>query len=281
MNYMSEDAGLLEAFNSVEFKQAVSMTVDRQGIIDSAVYGYLSDTTPPNSGLPPGLLGYENEEATAAMEPYLEYDVEGAKQILADAGFVDIDGDGYVETPSGLPIEIEIVSPAGWTDWNDGAAISAEGMRAAGINATAQAKDLSLVTQHWANGDWSMLYTANGSSSDIYRFYWDTIANEATALTDTWWTVCQTNYVNDEINALIQQLPTATTDEEVKTITDQVELHFAENMINIPVLYNGNWFVYNDSRFTGWSTEENMTGQPALCINDSKVLQLLKLEAVE
>ncbi len=281
MNYMTPDEGNLEAFNNVDFKRAVSMAVDRQGIINAAVYGYLSDEIPTNTGLPPALSNYASDSAQAEMEKYTTYDIEAGKKLLADAGFKDIDGDGYVETPSGLPIEFEIISPAGWTDWNDGALIAAEGMQAIGINAKAQAKELSLVTQHWAAGDWDMLYTANGQAGDIYRYYFDTIGDASRAKTDTWWSVCQTNYINEDINNLIAKLPTAQTDDEVLEITKQVEDHFAENMINIPILFNGNWFVYNDSRFTGWSTEENNTGNPALSMHDSKVLQLLKLEPVE
>ncbi len=281
MNYMSPNEGNLEAFNDVDFKRAVSMAVDRQGIIDSAVYGYLSNEIPPNTGLPPALMNYSSEDAQVEMEKYTVYDIEAGKKLLADAGFVDTNGDGFVETPTGKTIKFDIISPAGWTDWNDGAAIAAEGMRLIGIDASAQAKELSLVTQHWAKGDWDMLYTANGQAGDIYRYYFDTIGDASRAKTDTWWSVCQTNYVNEEMNELIQQLPTAQTEEEVKAITKQVEDHFAENMINIPVLYNGNWFVYSDARFTGWSTAENNTGNPALSMHDSKVLQLLKLQPVE
>ncbi len=281
MNYMSPNEGNLEAFNDVDFKRAVSMAVDRKGIIDSAVYGYLSDDVPPNTGLPTALLNYASEDAQAEMDKYTTYDLDAAKQMLADAGFVDINGDGFVETPTGKEIKFDIISPSGWTDWNDGATIAAEGMRLIGIDATAQAKDLSLVTQHWAKGDWDMLYTANGQAGDIYKYYYDTIGDTSRALTDTWWSVCQTNYVNQDMTDLINQLPTAESDEEVLAITKQVEDFFAENMINIPILYNGNWFVYSDARFTGWSTAENNTGNPALSMHDSKVLQLLKLEPVE
>ncbi len=280
MNYMTTNEGNLEAFNDPDFKRALSMAVDRQGIIDSAVYGYLDNTTPPNTGLPPALLGYADETAEAEMDTYTVYDLDAAKALLAEAGYVDTNGDGFVETPTGKEIKFEIVSPAGWTDWNDGAVISAEGMAAIGVNATAKPIELSMVTQMWASGSWDMLYTANGQAGDVYKFYFDTISDSTRALTDTWWSVCQTNYINEDINALIEQLPTAATDEEVLAITSQVEQHFAENMINIPVLYNGNWFVYNDSRFTGWSTS-NETGYPALTLHDSKILRLLELEPVQ
>ncbi len=279
MNYMTTNEGNLEAFNDPNFKRALSMAVDRTGIIDSAVYGYLSDTIPPNTGLPPALLGYADDTAQAEMEMYTKYDLDAAKALLAESGYVDTDGDGFVETPTGKTIEFDIISPAGWTDWNDGAVISAEGMKEIGVNATANATELSMVTQLWASGEWDMLYTANGQAGDVYRFYFDTISDSTRALTSTWWSVCQTNYINEDLNALIEQLPTAQTEEDVVAITSQVEQHFAENMINIPVLYNGNWFVYNDSRFTGWSTS-NETGFPALTLHDSKILRLLELEPV-
>ncbi len=279
MNYMTTNEGNLEAFNDPDFKRALSMAVDRTGIINSAVYGYLVDKVPSNTGLPPQLSAYEDSTAQAEMAKYTTYDIDAAKALLAEAGYVDINGDGFVETPSGKEIKFDIISPAGWTDWNDGAVISAEGMKLIGVNATAAATELSMVTQVWESGNWDMLYTANGQASDIYRFYWDSIGDSSRALTSTWWSVCQTNYINEDVNALIEQLPTAATDADVMAITAQVEQHFAENMINIPILYNGNWFVYNDARFTGWSTS-NETGYPAITMHDSKILRLLELEPV-
>ncbi len=279
MNYMTTNEGNLEAFNDPDFKRALSMAVDRTGIIDSAVFGYLEDTVPPNTGLPPQLMQYADDTAQAEMAKYTTYDIDAAKALLEEAGYEDTNGDGFVETPTGKEIKFDIISPAGWGDWNDGAQISSEGMQAIGVNATSTPIELSMVTQVWETGAWDMLYTANGQASDIYRFYWDTIGDSSRALTSTWWSVCQTNYINEEVNALISQLPTAESEEAVLEITSQIEQHFAENMINIPVLYNGNWFVYSDARFTGWSTSTE-TGYPAITMHDSKILRLLELEPV-
>lgn len=280
-NFMSPNEDNVKAFSDPQFKRAMSMAIDREGIINSAVYGYLDKTVPTNTGLPPALFGYRSSEAEAEMEKYTKYDLEAAKALLDEAGYKDVDGDGYVENPDGTKIEFSIVSPAGWTDWNDGASICAEGLQAVGINAKANAQDLSLITEMWQNGNFDVLYGGYGASSDIWKFYYDTIGDQSRSKTSTWWSVCQTNYLNDEMTDLISQIPTATSDDEVKAITDQIEMHFAENMINIPILYNGNWFVYNTSRFTGWATADDVKCQPALCIHDSKLLQILELEPVE
>lgn len=279
-NYMTKHEGNLEAFNIPEFKKAISMAVDREGIIDSAVFGYLDRTVPPVTGLPAGLLGYRDPEAQAIHAKYTVYDLESARELLKKADFKDINGNGFVETPSGKEIRFDILSPAGWSDWNDGAAIVSEGLRKIGINARARAVDLGIIIETWGSGEHDVLYTAYGNASDIYTFYYNTIGDASRALTQTWWSVTQTNYINEEINDLIAQMPHST-EEELLEIVSYVERHFAENMINVPILYNGNWFVYNTSRWTGWATEDNPYVQPAVTVHDTKVYHLLNLRPVE
>jgi peptide/nickel transport system substrate-binding protein len=279
-NYMTKNKDNLKAFTNVDFKRAVSMAVDRSTIIDSAVYGYLSKEVPTNTGLPPALFGFKDATAQAEMAKYTKFDLEGAKALLAQAGFKDKDGDGFVENPDGTKIAFDIISPAGWSDWNDGAAIVAQGLQKIGINAKAKATDLSLVTETWKTGNHDVLYTAYGSSPDIWKYYFDTIGDTTRVLTSTWWSITQNNYVNKEMSDLIAKMPSAS-DAELKSITSKVEQFFAQNMINIPVLHNGNWFVYNDSRFTGWATKDNPKFNPANCNHDSKLLQLMDLRPVQ
>jgi ABC-type dipeptide transport system, periplasmic component len=279
-NYMDENANTLKAFKDVNFRRAVSLCVDRNGIINSAVYGYLSKDVPPVTGLPPALMGYANKAAQDELAKYTKYDINAAKKILADAGYKDVDNDKFLENPDGSKLAFEITSPAGWTDWNDGAAIVADGLRKAGINATAKAIDLSMYIESWKSGKHDILYSGYGMSGDPYRFYFDTIGDQSRIKTDTWWTITDTNYANDQMTALVASMPTAK-NSELSKITTQIEQYFANNMINVPLFYNGNWFVYNTSRFTGWATQDNVTCNPAVVQHDSKILQLMLLKPVK
>jgi len=279
-NYMSENEDNLKAFNDPEFKKAMSLSVDRQGILDSVLYGYVDLLVPTVTGLPTGARGYVNPAAQAITDQYTAYNIDLAKQTLADAGYVDIDGDGFVENPDGTPISFEVLTPTGWADWNDGAAISVQGIREAGIDAKAVTADSSLVYESWQTGEHDALYTSYGTTPNIWQFYYDSIGDQTRVLTPTWWSICQTNYINDDMTALIAQMPTAN-DEELRAITNEIELFFAENVINVPIIHNAFFHVYSTARFTGWASAENPFVHPAAVITDTKVLQLLALVPVE
>lgn len=68
-----------EPFDKPEVRQAIAMVIDRGPIIDSAVFG---------AGTPTNILFPESYWAGFASE-IPEPDIEGAKQLLADAGFPD------------------------------------------------------------------------------------------------------------------------------------------------------------------------------------------------
>lgn len=277
---MTKNENNKKAFESVDFRKAVSLATDRKSINESAAFGYLSDEVPTVTGLPPMLSSYINEDAQALSDPYMKFDLTEAGKILDAAGFVDKDGDKFRDNPDGTPIAFEIISPAGWSDWNAGAQIVAENLQKLGINATNAPKELGVVTEAWGTGEFDMLYTAYGQNTNVWKYYFDTIGDQSRFLTSTWWSTCQNNYKNDEMTALIEELAAAPEARQAE-IVETIEKFFAENMISVPILFNGKWNIYNDARFTGWTTEEGKGPDPSNCIHDSKILQLMELKPVK
>ena len=84
-----------------EIRQAVAYAIDRQLVADTVLNGFGRPAYSENDGMP------WNNPDTA-----IETDVEYAKQLLADAGWVDTDGDGIVEK-DGLKAEFSCLYPAG------------------------------------------------------------------------------------------------------------------------------------------------------------------------
>ncbi len=65
--------------SDVRVRQAIAKAINVQEIIDSVLYGA---GTPANSLIPPSVIGYPGEDM-----PYYEQDIEGAKALLAEAGY--------------------------------------------------------------------------------------------------------------------------------------------------------------------------------------------------
>ena len=77
--YLNNDVA---PFDDVRVRQALSMGVDKQGVIDMAFDGYGS---PIGSSMYPAFGKYFDESLT----DYYTYDVEGAKALLAEVGYPD------------------------------------------------------------------------------------------------------------------------------------------------------------------------------------------------
>ena len=67
--------------SDVRVRQAIAKAINVQEIIDSVLYGA---GTPANSLIPPSCIGYPGDDM-----PYYEQDIEGAKELLAEAGYAD------------------------------------------------------------------------------------------------------------------------------------------------------------------------------------------------
>ena len=85
---------------NIEIRQAIAYALDRELIAEVALNGYATPAYSENDGMP------WNNPAVK-----IDTDVEKAKQLLADAGWADTDGDGIVEK-NGLKAEFACMYPA-------------------------------------------------------------------------------------------------------------------------------------------------------------------------
>lgn len=106
------------------------------------------------------------------------YDVEGSKKLLAKAGFKDVNGDGFVETPSGKSFELLIQSPNGWTDFNNTVQLAVEQLQEVGIKAKARTPEFAVYNQAMLEGTYDVAYTNYFHGADPFT-YWNSGYNSA------------------------------------------------------------------------------------------------------
>jgi len=86
--------------NLTAFRQAISYAIDYQALVDMIAAGY--GQIPGKGYLPPTVDGYNSSL------PKLETNVTKAKEILDKAQFLDVNGDGFRESPNGSKLRIPI-----------------------------------------------------------------------------------------------------------------------------------------------------------------------------
>jgi len=98
------DPRKLKWFTNQEFRKAVAYALDRQGMINSAMNGL---AYPQHASVSPSAGFFHNPN----VKKY-EYEPEKARSILASAGFIDRNGDGYIEDSDGNKVEFNLFTNA-------------------------------------------------------------------------------------------------------------------------------------------------------------------------
>ncbi|WP_289141881.1 ABC transporter substrate-binding protein [uncultured Brevibacillus sp.] len=94
-------------FSDVRLRKAIALSVDRDPLVQVALNGFGKPVYGP---LPPTIWGYSENIENKAKQMYSR-DLNQARQLMADAGWTDTNGDGLVDK-DGKPLSVEIlVSP--------------------------------------------------------------------------------------------------------------------------------------------------------------------------
>ena len=277
MNMEAKNEGNKEAFTDVNFRRAVSMSYDREAMVDIAGYGYPTINQYP-SGLGQAFHSWANPQVDAEFGKYTKYDVEGAKALLAEAGYKDIDGDGLIESPSGKKIAFDIIVPNGWTDWVNTVQLAVEGLTAIGVSAKVATPEQAVWTDSLINGNYDM--AINSVFNGVTPQYHYDLALHARHQGKTRFGA--TRYQNDKLSGLLDGFFKTADAEEQKAIMNDIQMEIGRDMPFVAVFNNPLWYEYSTKRFTGFFSAENPVAKPV--IHDEtpeRLLHLLSLTPVD
>lgn len=118
-----------EVTSDLAIRQAINVALDRQAIVDGVLEGYGTKAYSICDKMP-----WWNEETVTT-----DNDVDLAKKILADGGWIDADGDGILEKDN-IKAEFNLVYPSGDQLRQSLAMVVADMVRPIGINIVIEAK---------------------------------------------------------------------------------------------------------------------------------------------
>ncbi|MEZ9876546.1 ABC transporter substrate-binding protein [Vibrio breoganii] len=275
MNFQTKNEGAKKAFNDVNFRKAFNLAMDREAMKELGAYGYV-ELGNSASNLPSSLESWRDAEADKTWAKYTDYNIVEAKKYLADAGYKDVTGNGFVENPDGSELRFLMQVPSGWSAMVNNAMIAIDGLREAGINANLITPEVQAYSQNWRGGNFDVTFGGGSIASSGWKFY-DYTMHSRFAKSGQWWSSTMTNYENAELDSWIEELSTTIDPEKQREISSHIERIYAENAIQVPLYYNAIWYSYNDSRFTGFFNAENPVAHPAP-FESNKLLHVMHIK---
>ena len=146
-------------FQSRRVREALTMAVDRKLIIDNLCYGYAEECTSP---FVPLIWAYNPN-----IEP-LAHDPETARKLLAEEGFIDRDGDGWLDR-DGERFEFDLMTNYGNQIRVDTQIMVQEMLRGIGVKVNPIAIEWTVMLDRVKAGDFDAIVSAwrVGTKADL------------------------------------------------------------------------------------------------------------------
>jgi peptide/nickel transport system substrate-binding protein len=257
------------------FRRALATSIDINRIVRDD-YGNIVAKANPT-----GLLPIWNKWIDQAQVRRLgfTYSTARAKQLLADNGYRDTNGDGFVENKDGSRLELRLIVPNGWSDWMTAIQMIAASAKDAGIRITPAYPDFNALVEERNTGKFDLVINNEVQLSNSPYVYYDYLFRQPIAATQT--TRNFQRYQNARAWALTTQLnkTSSANTAALRRINRQLQQIQLTDLPAIPLWYNGMWAQYNTrywtnfARSTGarlqntpstWNGYLNLTGIDAL-----------------
>lgn len=236
--------------DDVAFRRALAYAINVEDIV-SRDYGNMVEAANP-TGLLPVWQKYVDEQVVAQLGT--SYDPAKARQILADAGYKDVDGDKMVEAPDGSKIALKIIVPNGWSDWMEAIRIISASTQAVGINVQPDFPDFNGYLDARLKGTFDLAIDnqqqiSNSPWSYYHFIFYDKLADIASTQGGNYG-----RYNNPQAFALVTELDKIPTDDlaGMKAICSKLQTIQLTDLPILPLWYNGAWAQFSSRYWTNW-----------------------------
>jgi peptide/nickel transport system substrate-binding protein len=243
----------LKPFDRPEVRKAISMGIDRQMIVETAMFNYVPPADATGLG---DTYSVWKDPAAVAAGTWVNYDAAAANAALDAAGLTK-GSDGIRVDQDGKQMKYTLIVPSGWTDWISAAQIITQNMGDLGITITLDTPEENTDITQVSQGDfeWAILWGSGGPTP--YNFYRGQMSKISVLPVGEVANENFLRYVNPEADTLLEQFAKTSDIAQQKQIINQIEMLFVNNAPALPLFPGPDWYEYNTTRFTGFPSADD------------------------
>ena len=236
--------------DDVAFRKALAYSINVADIV-SRDYGNMVQAANP-TGLLPIWDKYVDQNVVKKLG--ISYDPAKAKQILAAAGYKDVNGDGFVENKDKSLITLKIIVPNGWSDWMAAIQIISNSTKAVGINVQPDYPDFNGYLDARLKGTFDLAIDNQAQVSNTPWSYYHFIFYDKLADIPTTQGGNYGRYNNQTAFDLVTQLDKLATNDlqGMKAVISKLQTIQLTDLPIIPLWYNGMWAQMSSANWTNW-----------------------------
>ncbi|UCE41630.1 MAG: ABC transporter substrate-binding protein [Candidatus Aminicenantes bacterium] len=223
--------------SDIRFREAICYALDYEEIIRLDILGY--GEIPSRGFIPPIMPAYKK---TAD----LDYDLEKAKNLLADAGYIDRDGNGFRETPYGKEMKLSILISM---DYVRLAELVQDYLESAGINAQIKNVDYNTWISMKDKNNYDLVVSRTSPWGMFMHANWATGYFDARRTGEG----VLHNIDDPQFLKLCDNILSTKDEEKLTRYASDVQDYYARNLPAI-ALYWSRTVIPHQKRFNGWSS---------------------------
>jgi peptide/nickel transport system substrate-binding protein len=259
--------------NDVAFRRALAESININRIVTADYQHIVSKANP--TGLLPTWSKWIDQAQVKKLG--FSYSISRAKARLSSNGYRDRNGDGFVEDKDGSSINLRLIVPKGWSDWETAIQIIADSAKDAGIKITPAYPDFNGLVEERNTGKFELAINNEKQIGNTPYTYYDylfrlPILEQQTVSNFQRFTSARSWALTQQLNKI-----QSSSVKKAKKVHSQIQKVILQQLPAIPLWYNGMWAQYNTSVWTNfpsstgnqatpstWNGYINMTGIDAL-----------------
>jgi peptide/nickel transport system substrate-binding protein len=234
-------------YNDVNFRQGISLALNRATIAKKAVNGYMPPAS--TSGI---ILPNEQQWLSPSLpnQGMVSQNIPAAMAAFAKAGYTL--RAGKLVGPNGAQATMTIVQPNNFTDWVAAATEISNELGKAGIKVSLDEPQYAQYSQTTQAGTFNAAIGGFGGTGIPYNDYNLTLNSAYAAPVHTPTVNNFERYSNAGITHALAALAATTSPSAQKQATDRLEMMMYNQVPVVLLYYGGSWGVFSTKHFTGW-----------------------------